>query len=49
MRDHVTTLLDAAGLVLVAAGAGFAAAIVIGPAALAVTGAVLLLGSWLAR
>lgn len=46
MRDLVTTLLDAAGLVLVAAGLGVAAGYLIGWAGLTVTGAVILAGSW---
>jgi hypothetical protein len=44
----MTTALDAAGLLLVAAGAGAAAYQLIGWAALAVSGAVVLAGSWLA-
>lgn len=48
MRENVTTLLDAVGLVLIAAGAGFALAHFVGAAACAVTGVVLLAGSWLA-
>lgn len=48
LRDVVTTLLDTLGLLLVAAGAGFAAATVIGPAALAVAGLVVLAGTWVA-
>jgi hypothetical protein len=42
----VTTLLDAAGLVLVAAGLGVAAGYLVGWAGLTVTGAVILAGSW---
>lgn len=45
----LTDLLDLLGLLLVAAGAGFAAALVIGPAALAVSGVVVLGGSYLAQ
>ena len=47
MDDLVTTLLDALGLLLVAAGLAFAAGELIGPAALTVAGAVVLAGSWL--
>lgn len=46
MRDVVTTLLDTAGLALVAAGAGVAAGYLIGWSALAVSGGVVLAGSW---
>lgn len=46
MRDVVTTLLDAAGLVLVAAGAGVAAGYLVGWCGLAVSGGVILAGSW---
>lgn len=48
MRERMTTALDAAGLLLVAAGAGAGAYQAIGWAALAVTGVVILGGSWLA-
>lgn len=48
MRETTTTLLDALGLLLVAAGLGAAAYLVVSWAALAVTGAVVLTGSWLA-
>ncbi|MDQ0992173.1 hypothetical protein [Streptomyces sp. V3I7] len=48
MREHVTTALDAGGLLLIAAGAGAGAYQLIGWAALAVSGAVVLSGSWLA-
>lgn len=46
MRELVTTALDVLGLLLVAAGAGFAAAWAVGPAGLAVSGGVVLAGSW---
>ncbi len=45
MRELVTTLLDVLGLLLLAAGAGFAASVWIGWAGLAVSGAVVLAGS----
>lgn len=48
MRDLMTTLLDVLGLLLVAAGVGFAASYAVGPAGLAASGAVILGGSWLA-
>ncbi|GGZ80290.1 hypothetical protein ACFOOM_07620 [Streptomyces echinoruber] len=48
MREAMTTALDVAGLLLVAAGAGAAAFPVMEWAALAVSGAVVLAGSWLA-
>ena len=48
MRERMTTVLDAAGLLLVAAGAGAGAYRLIGWAALAASGAVVLAGSWLA-
>ncbi|GGV34145.1 hypothetical protein GCM10010182_67510 [Actinomadura cremea] len=48
MRDLVTTLLDVAGLGLIAAGAAAAAWPVIGGGGLAVAGGVVLGGSWLA-
>lgn len=48
MRKAVTTLLDAVGLLCVAAGAGFLAAGMWRLAAVGVTGAVVLAGSWLA-
>lgn len=48
MRELMTTLLDAAGLSLVAAGACAAAYPVIGWAGLMVSGGVVLVGSWLA-
>ena len=48
MIPLVTTLLDVAGLLLVAAGAGAAVFPVLGYAALAVAGAVLLVGSQVA-
>lgn len=48
MRERITTALDAAGLLLVAAGAGAGAFRWLGWSALAVTGAVVLAGSWLA-
>jgi ABC-type multidrug transport system permease subunit len=44
MRDIVTTLVDLLGLLAVAVGLGFAASLLIGPAAIAVSGAILLLG-----
>lgn len=48
MRERMTTALDTAGLLLVAAGAGAGAYRLLGWAALAVSGAVVLYGSWLA-
>lgn len=48
MRELVTTLLDVAGLLLIAAGVGFAAAHALGWSALAVSGIVVLGGSQLA-
>jgi hypothetical protein len=48
VRELVTTALDVIGLLLVAAGAGAAAYVVMGWAALAVSGGVVLLGSALA-
>lgn len=45
----VTDILDALGLLLIAAGLGFAASVLIGPAGLAVSGAVVLAGSYLAQ
>ena len=46
--ETVTTLLDAIGLALLAAGAGAAAFALVGWACLAVAGVVLLVGSWAA-
>lgn len=48
MRDLTTTLLDALGLLLLAAGAGAAMYPLISWACLGVTGTVVLAGSWLA-
>ncbi|WP_158778901.1 hypothetical protein [Streptomyces cellulosae] len=48
MRERMTTALDAAGLLLVAAGAGAGAYRWLGWAAIAVSGLVVLAGSWLA-
>ncbi|MFB7473990.1 hypothetical protein [Kitasatospora sp. NPDC056184] len=48
MRTIVTTLLDVLGLLLLAAGAAAAAWLLVGWACLAVAGAVVLAGSWLA-
>lgn len=48
MRQIITTLLDVLGLLLVAAGAGVAAAALIGWTGLAVAGVVVLGGSALA-
>ena len=48
MRERITTALDTAGLLLVAAGAGAGAYRWLGWAALAVSGVVVLAGSWLA-
>lgn len=47
--DALTSLLDLLGLLLVAAGLGFAASYLIGPAALAVSGTVVLAGSYAAQ
>lgn len=49
MREKLTDVLDVAGLVGFAAGLGFAAGHWIGMAGLAVSGAVVLGGSWLAQ
>lgn len=46
-RELVTDLLDVTGLLLVAAGAGFGAGLVIGWAGLGVSGFVVMAGSWL--
>ncbi|MER6956018.1 hypothetical protein [Streptomyces sp. NPDC000618] len=48
MRERMTTALDTVGLLLVAAGAGAGAYRWLGLAALAMSGAVVLGGSWLA-
>ncbi|MFJ9243800.1 hypothetical protein [Streptomyces sp. NPDC101776] len=48
MRERMTTALDTAGLLLIAAGAGAGAYRWLGWAAAAVSGAVVLAGSWLA-
>lgn len=48
MRELMTTALDTTGLLLVAAGAGAAMYPVVEWAALGVSGAVVLGGSWLA-
>lgn len=48
MRERMTTALDTAGLLLVAAGAGAGVYRWLGWAALAVSGVVVLAGSWLA-
>lgn len=48
MREHMTSWLDALGLLLIAAGAGAGAGTVIGWAGLAVSGTVVLGGSLLA-
>lgn len=48
MRELMTTALDVTGLLLVAAGVGAGAYLVVGWAALAVSGGVVLLGSALA-
>lgn len=47
MREWMTTVLDALGLLLLAAGAGAGLYPVIGWAALGACGAVVLAGSWL--
>lgn len=49
MHQVITTLLDALGLLLLAAGVGAAAGAVIGWAGLAVAGAIVLAGSWWAQ
>ena len=46
MDDLVTTLLDVFGLLLLAAGLGFAAGYLIGWAGLAISGVVVMVGSW---
>ncbi|MFD4786588.1 hypothetical protein ACFWN1_05800 [Streptomyces sp. NPDC058459] len=48
MHERTTTVLDAAGLLLLAGGAGAGAYRWLGWAALAVSGLVVLSGSWLA-
>jgi len=48
VRELATTALDAVGLLLLAAGATAAAWDLLGPSSLAVGGAVVLAGSWLA-
>lgn len=48
MRERMTTVLDAAGLLLVAGGAGAGAYQWLGWGALSISGAVVLAGSWLA-
>ena len=48
-RVAVTTILDVLGLLLVAAGASAALWVLVGPAALALAGVVVLLGSALAQ
>ena len=48
MHELLTTVLDLLGLLLVAAGVAAAAFLVIGWAALAVAGVVVLAGSWFA-
>ncbi|MDX2521368.1 hypothetical protein PV355_40570 [Streptomyces stelliscabiei] len=48
MRERMTTVLDTAGLLLVAAGAGAGVYQWLGWAALSVSGVVVLAGSWLA-
>lgn len=48
MRERMTTALDTAGLLLVAAGVGAGVYQWLGWAALAVSGGVVLAGSWLA-
>lgn len=49
MRDLVTTLLDAIGLLLFAAGAAIGAGYVIGPAGIGMAGVVVLAGTWYAN
>jgi len=49
VREHLTDALDTLALVLIAAGAGFAAGNWIGWAGLGVSGAVIGAGSWLAQ
>lgn len=48
MRERMTTALDTVALLLIAAGAGAGAYRWLGWAALAVSGLVVLAGSWLA-
>lgn len=48
MREFVTTILDTAGLLLVAAGVVGGLWLLVGAWALSVGGAVVLAGSWLA-
>lgn len=44
MRDVITTLVDLLGLLGIAVGLGFAAGYLIGPAAITVSGVILLAG-----
>lgn len=44
LRNVITTVYDALGLLAVAVGLGFAAGVLIGPAAVTVSGTVLLAG-----
>jgi len=48
VRDFVTTILDATGLLLIASGVTFGAWEFVGAWALSIGGAVVLAGSWLA-
>lgn len=48
MREFTTTLLDAVGLLLVAAGTVGGSWVLLGPWALSLGGAVVLAGSWFA-
>ena len=48
MRDHLTTVLDALGLMLIAAGLAALTYRWIGLACLAVAGGIIVGGSWLA-
>lgn len=48
MREFATTLLDATGLLLIAAGVAFGAWEFVGAWALSLGGVVVLAGSWLA-
>jgi len=48
VRERMTTVLDTVGLLLVAAGAGAGAYRWLGWGSIAVSGAVVLAGSWLA-
>lgn len=45
LAEWITTGLDLVGLLALAVGLGFAASLIVGPASIAVSGVILLLGS----